>query len=50
MAGATRIGTVAAEVALAKGIAAVVFDRSGAQYHGKVKALAESARGAGLKF
>jgi len=50
VAGATRIGTVAAEVALAKGIAAVVFDRSGAQYHGKVKALAESARGAGLKF
>lgn len=47
---AQRIGTLAAEQARSKGITQVVFDRSGAQYHGKVKALAEAARGAGLKF
>ena len=47
---AKRIGTLAAEAAKAKGVTAVVFDRSGARYHGKVKALADAAREAGLKF
>jgi large subunit ribosomal protein L18 len=45
-----RVGTLAAEAAKSVGIAAVVFDRSGAKYHGKVKALADAAREAGLKF
>ena len=44
------VGTLAAQAALAKGIKEVVFDRGGAPYHGKVKALAEAAREAGLKF
>lgn len=44
------IGKLAAERAMAKGIQTVVFDRGGHQYHGKVKALAEAAREAGLKF
>lgn len=47
---ATRLGALAAETAKGKGITAVVFDRNGAQYHGKVKAIADAARGAGLKF
>ncbi|MBI3413775.1 MAG: 50S ribosomal protein L18 [Verrucomicrobia bacterium] len=47
---AARIGKFAAEAALGKGITQVVFDRSGARYHGKVKALADAAREAGLKF
>ena len=47
---ATIIGKIAAEAAKSKGIASVVFDRSGARYHGKVKALADAAREAGLKF
>lgn len=47
---AQRIGTLAAEAAKGKGITEVVFDRSGARYHGKVKALADAARQAGLKF
>jgi large subunit ribosomal protein L18 len=47
---ATRIGKLAAEAAKGKGIKAVVFDRSGARYHGKVKALADAAREAGLQF
>ena len=47
---ATLVGKAAAEAAKAKGIAAVVFDRRGAQFHGKVKALADAAREAGLKF
>ncbi|MDR2179494.1 MAG: 50S ribosomal protein L18 [Synergistaceae bacterium] len=44
------VGKLAAERARAKGIEAVVFDRGGHMYHGKVKALADAAREAGLKF
>lgn len=44
------VGKAAAERALAKGITSVVFDRGGHMFHGKVKALAEAAREAGLKF
>lgn len=44
------IGKLAAETAQGKGIKQVVFDRSGARYHGKVKALADAAREAGLQF
>ncbi len=47
---ATTMGKKAAEAAKAAGITEVVFDRNGALYHGKVKALAEAAREAGLKF
>jgi large subunit ribosomal protein L18 len=47
---AKTIGGVAAKLALEKGIKEVVFDRGGARYHGKVKALADAAREAGLKF
>jgi large subunit ribosomal protein L18 len=48
--GAKRLGQLAAEAAKACGIETVVFDRGSAQYHGKVKALADAAREAGLKF
>jgi large subunit ribosomal protein L18 len=44
------IGALAAKAAIEKGIQEVVFDRGGARYHGKVKALADAAREAGLKF
>jgi large subunit ribosomal protein L18 len=47
---AKTIGTLAAKAALDKGIKQVVFDRGGARYHGKVKALADAAREAGLQF
>ena len=47
---ASRIGKVIAERALEKGIEKVSFDRSGYKYHGRVKALAEAAREAGLLF
>ncbi len=47
---ASRIGKVIAERALEKGIDKVSFDRSGYKYHGRVKALAEAAREAGLLF
>lgn len=48
--GAKRIGQLAAEAAKSKGIQRVVFDRSGARFHGKVKALADAAREGGLQF
>jgi large subunit ribosomal protein L18 len=47
---AKTIGALAAKNALDKGIKEVVFDRGGSRYHGKVKALADAAREAGLKF
>ncbi|MEW6306508.1 MAG: 50S ribosomal protein L18 [Verrucomicrobiota bacterium] len=47
---AALIGKLAAEAALNKGIKQAVFDRSGARYHGKVKALADAAREAGLQL
>ena len=47
---ATAVGKLVAERAKAKGIDAVVFDRGGYIFHGRVKALAEAAREAGLKF
>ena len=50
VASASRIGKLAAEAAQSKGIKRIVFDRAGAQYHGKVKALADAAREAGLEF
>lgn len=50
VAGAKAIGKLVAERAKAKGIETVVFDRGGYRYHGRVKALAEAAREAGLKF
>ncbi len=50
LAAAKAVGQMIAERAKAKGIEAVVFDRGGFLYHGRVKALAEAARAAGLKF
>ena len=47
---AKTLGTFAAQTALGKGIKQVIFDRGGARYHGKVKALADAAREAGLQF
>jgi large subunit ribosomal protein L18 len=44
------VGKAIAEKAIASGIVEVVFDRGGYLYHGRVKALAEGAREAGLKF
>ncbi len=48
--GAEAVGKELAERALKKDIKSVVFDRSGYLYHGRVKALAEAARAAGLEF
>jgi large subunit ribosomal protein L18 len=48
--GAKSIGKLIAERAKEKGIKAVVFDRGGYLYHGRVKALADAAREAGLEF
>jgi large subunit ribosomal protein L18 len=50
LAAAKSVGKVIAERAKAKGINAVVFDRGGYIYHGRVKALADAAREAGLQF
>lgn len=50
VAAAAAIGKLIAERAKAAGIETVAFDRSGFKYHGRVKALAEAAREAGLKF
>jgi large subunit ribosomal protein L18 len=47
---ARAVGKAIAERARAKGLSAVVFDRGGYQYHGRVKALADGAREAGLEF
>ncbi len=47
---AKAVGRAIAERARAKGISKVAFDRSGFMYHGRVKALAEAAREAGLEF
>ena len=48
--GAISVGKKIAERALENGIKKVVFDRSGYKYHGRIKALADSAREAGLEF
>ena len=50
VAAAKAIGQLIASRAKEKGIEAVVFDRGGFQYHGRIKALADAAREAGLKF
>ena len=50
VAAAKAVGKVLAERARAAGVTQVVFDRGGYQYHGRVKALADAAREAGLKF
>jgi large subunit ribosomal protein L18 len=50
VAGAKKVGALAAQKAKAKNISAVVFDRGGFKFHGRIKALAEAAREAGLKF
>jgi len=50
VAAAKIVGKAVAERARAKGIEQVVFDRGGYRYHGRVKALADAAREAGLKF
>ena len=47
---AAIVGKYIAEKALAAGVTEVAFDRSGFKYHGRVKALADAAREAGLKF
>jgi large subunit ribosomal protein L18 len=49
-AAAKKVGAALAKAALAKGIEAVVFDRNGFDYHGRIEALAAAAREAGLKF
>jgi large subunit ribosomal protein L18 len=48
IAAAERVGRAIAERALAQGVESVVFDRGGYRYHGRVKALADAARAAGL--
>lgn len=47
---ATAVGEAIAKLATEKKITTVVFDRSGRRYHGRVKAVADSARAAGLQF
>jgi large subunit ribosomal protein L18 len=50
LAGAKEVGKLVADRAKAKGISKVVFDRGGYLYHGRIKALADAAREAGLEF
>ena len=50
VAAAAKLGTVIAQRAIEKGITSVVYDRGGFVYQGKIKALAEAAREAGLEF
>jgi large subunit ribosomal protein L18 len=50
IAAAREVGKLVAEKAIEKGIKSVVFDRGGYLYHGRVKALADAAREAGLEF
>ncbi len=50
IAAAKAVGALVARRAIEKGIQAVVFDRGGFQYHGRIKALADAAREGGLKF
>jgi len=50
VAAAKTVGKLVAERAKAKGVETVLFDRGGYLYHGRIKALAEAAREAGLKF
>jgi large subunit ribosomal protein L18 len=50
IASAKKLGVAFAEKAKAAGVASVVFDRSGAPYHGKVKVFADAAREGGLQF
>lgn len=47
---AAKVGALVAERARAAGITRVVFDRAGFRYHGRIKALADGARGSGLDF
>jgi large subunit ribosomal protein L18 len=47
---AQRVGTLVAQRAVEKGVTSAVFDRAGFSFHGRVKALADAAREAGLKF
>jgi len=47
---AELVGSLVAKRALSKGVNQVIFDRGGYKYHGRIKALAEAARQAGLKF
>ncbi len=47
---AKQVGAAIAKLLLSKGISSVVFDRNGYLYHGRVRALADAARKAGLKF
>jgi large subunit ribosomal protein L18 len=50
VAGATEVGKLVAERALKAGIKEVVFDRGGYLFHGRIKAIADAAREAGLSF
>ena len=47
---AQKVGAAIAKILLAKGITKIVFDRNGFLYHGRIRALADAARAAGLKF
>jgi large subunit ribosomal protein L18 len=47
---AAKVGALVAQRAVAKGVSEVIFDRGGYMFHGRIKALADGAREAGLKF